>query len=188
MADIADVVTAVREDYFQNLQPHLDYYIRRVETLPTVTVKLDRGWSSQKSLQLALDDARDSDRRKGFTQVGPHRADLQILAGKVRAKDIVSRGQQKMLAAIMKIAQIKYLAETEQGVDIVLLVDDLSAELDTEFRKILLSMVSELKVQIFLTATELDALDSDALKENSVNMFHVEHGSVDQSDSLDSLQ
>ena len=51
LADIADVVTAVREDYLQNLQPHLDYYIRRVETLPEVTVKLDRGWSSQKSLQ-----------------------------------------------------------------------------------------------------------------------------------------
>ncbi|MEJ2179202.1 MAG: DNA replication/repair protein RecF [Gammaproteobacteria bacterium] len=188
LAEIADVVTTVREDYLHNFQPHLDYYISRVPNLPEVTVKLDRGWSLQKSLHQALEDSRDSDRRKGFTHVGPHRADLQILVGKVRAKDIVSRGQQKMLAAIMKIAQIKYLAETEQGVDIVLLVDDLSAELDTEFRTILLSMVSELKVQIFLTATELGALDSDALNENSDSMFHVEQGSVDQSDSVDSYQ
>ena len=179
LAEIAEVVTKAREDYIQNLQPHLDYYIRRVANLPEVTIKLDRGWSIHKSLKSALEESRDSDRRKGFTQVGPHRADMQILAGKVRAKDIVSRGQQKMLAAIMKIAQIKFLAETEQGADMVLLVDDLSAELDSEFRTILLSMVSELEVQIFLTTTELDALSIDDLKETSVHMFHVEQGLVE---------
>jgi len=179
LCEISERITKVRDEYIEQLQPHLDELIKSVGNLPYITVLLDRGWSAHKTLKQALDDSRDGDRKKGFTQLGPHRADLQILAENLRAKDVVSRGQQKMLTAIMKIAQVKNLVEAEKGVDNILLVDDLPAELDSDYRQRLLSIIINLKVQTFITATDKELLDVSS-SPSDVRLFHVEHGSIEQ--------
>jgi len=179
LCEISESITAVREEYLAQLQPQLEHLINNVPTLPNINIQLERGWAKHKSLKQALEDSIDADRRKGFTQLGPHRADLQIMAKERRAKDVVSRGQQKMLTAIMKIAQVRHLLENEQGTDCILLVDDLPAELDSEFRQELLRMIDHLKVQTFITATDLKMLTTD-IASNSTRLFHVKHGSVEQ--------
>jgi DNA replication and repair protein RecF len=59
----------------------------------------------------------------------------------------------------------------------VLLYDDLAAELDATHRKLILSVLSSMNIQLFLTAIEKDQLDLSAWRE--IKMFHVEHGCVE---------
>lgn len=178
LSDISEKITKAREDYLVLLQPHLDQLISNVTGLPEITIKLDRGWAQQKSLPQALDDSIENDRKRGFTQFGPHRADLKIQAGELRAKDLVSRGQQKMLTALMKLAQVNCLKEAGQGTNPILLVDDLPAELDADYRTQLLGMIAKANVQTFITTTDLDLLAENISMEAQV--FHVKHGSIDE--------
>ena len=178
---ISETITTARKNYLEQLQPYLDVLIRAIPGLPKIRINLEYGWPKQKTLIQTLIDAHEGDRKKGFTQFGPHRADLRILAGEVRAKELVSRGQQKMLAAIMKIAQVKCLQDTEQGANTVLLVDDLPAELDIEYRQILLEIVANTNVQTFITATEFTTLAADDLLKKA-EVFHVKHGAISKLD------
>jgi DNA replication and repair protein RecF len=121
----------------------------------------------------ALAASRERDRRAGTTQVGPHRADLVLELDDHRARGWVSRGQQKLVAAALVLGQAKLLAPG-WGDRAVLLVDDPAAELDSERCEKLLSLVSALPFQVFLTALDADALPGLVPDRT----FHVEQGRV----------
>ncbi len=82
-----------------------------------------------------------------------------------RARHRVSRGQQKMLAAALVIAQTRFLAaHTDAG--LVLLVDDPAAELDRDNRERLFNMLQQMPVQMFVTALEAEDLPWSARGSN----------------------
>ena len=129
-----------------------------------------QGWPAGQHFSESLDITLDSDISKGFTQNGPHRADLYIEVTDRRARHRVSRGQQKLVAAALIISQLNYLA-TESDVDHVLLVDDPAAELDRDNRFKLFQLLEEVPAQLFITALEVDNLAtfSTGLKYQLVN-------------------
>jgi DNA replication and repair protein RecF len=93
-----------------------------------------------------------------------------------RARYRVSRGQQKLLAATLVIAQIRFVAA--QGCkDMVLLVDDPAAELDPENRQRLFDLLQDMPAQMFITA--LDPKDLPWRKQGM--MFHVDQGKLSSS-------
>jgi DNA replication and repair protein RecF len=135
-----------------------------------------RGWSANSGLEQALEDSWSRDRAFGSTQVGPHRADLNLQFHDRRARHRVSRGQQKMLGAALVIAQTRFVAEHSEN-PLVLLVDDPAAELDRDNRGRLFEMLKDVPAQMFVTALEPGDLPEDLGWEQG-EMFHVEHGKV----------
>lgn len=136
-----------------------------------------RGWSSNVGLQEALADSWSRDRAFGATQVGPHRADLQIQVQDRRARHRVSRGQQKMLAAALVISQVRHVAAVTDT-ELLLLVDDPAAELDRDNRARLFTLLQNMPAQMFVTALEpADLPWSEGLSDTGKS-FHVEHGKV----------
>jgi len=88
-----------------------------------------QGWSRELSFEEALVQSWKLDAERRSTQVGPHRAELGIQLDGVTAKDRISRGQQKLLAAALLIAQIE-LFPPDAAARPTLLLDDPAAELD----------------------------------------------------------
>ncbi|MEC9375397.1 MAG: DNA replication/repair protein RecF [Pseudomonadota bacterium] len=121
----------------------------------SIDVKISylRGWPKGKDLGESLILSTNNDKSRGFTQFGPHRADLVINFGNKRARQTISRGQQKLLAAALVITQAKYYS-TRNPSDLVLLVDDPAAELDKINRENLFSLLENLSAQLFITALE----------------------------------
>jgi len=107
----------------------------------------------------------------GSTQAGPHRAELALSVEDRRARYRVSRGQQKLLAATLVIAQTRYVA-AQTGRELILLVDDPAAELDRENRRRLFDLLQHVPAQMFVTALEAEDLPWS----EQGRMFHVEHG------------
>ncbi len=98
----------------------------------------------------ALEQSWSHDLELGATQVGPHRAELSIRLDGTAVKDRISRGQQKLLAAALLIAQIKLFPE-DSPVQPTLLLDDPAAELDDERLANLIREVSSQPVQLIVT-------------------------------------
>ena len=138
-----------------------------------VALRYSRGWRRGLSLEEALAESEPRDQASGRTQVGPHRADWQVQLGGHPVRQTASRGQQKLVAAVLVLGQVMLAAEA--GLDPgVLLIDDPAAELDAARFGVLLELLQELPGQLLITGLAADALrpgPGDAL-------FHVEQGEV----------
>jgi DNA replication and repair protein RecF len=159
-----------------------DYLVRLSEPLKTVgaallgmevTVAYSSGWAQDDSFASALERSRERDTRLGITHVGPHRADISIRVAGQLAKERVSRGQQKLLASALILAQLQVQEALHPGRG-ALLLDDPAAELDGTRLSGLLSVVRGLSSQLFVTSLrpELDSLGEPGA------MFHVEQGQI----------
>jgi DNA replication and repair protein RecF len=140
-----------------------------------VEISLHQGWSAERDLGEALEHSLARDRERGLTHPGPHRADLAVRISGQPARDRVSRGQQKLLAAAMLLGQLEN--DAAQGSSVAaLLVDDPAAELDGANLERLLTVVLGLPAQLFITA--LDPRNPVLKSLPAGRRFHVEHGSV----------
>jgi len=129
------------------------------------------GWNEERGLLQTLEDGVDRDRQHGSTRFGPHRADLRLSYDSRRARKLVSRGQQKLLACAMIIGAAE-TAQTALQRPLLLLLDDPGAELDGEALARLMRRVVGLGSQVIATSLE----PNTPLFPAAAKTFHVEHG------------
>ena len=108
------------------------------------------GWARNFGLQEALELSWAQDQESGSTQVGPQRAELVIRLDGMGVKDRISRGQQKLLAAALLIAQLKLFPD-DAPIQPTLLLDDPAAELDDVRLAGLIEQVRQQHVQLIVT-------------------------------------
>ena len=139
----------------------------------TVSLEYQRGWPGDKDLTESLKATVERDIEVGSTQVGPHRGDLRINFDARKARKLISRGQQKLLACCLVIAATE-MVQTHLEKPLLLLVDDPTAELDTESVERLMVGIENLGCQVI--ATTLNS--AVEIFSSSPKLFHVEHGSL----------
>ena len=100
-----------------------------------------------------LEESRESDMQRGFTGFGPHKDDLKIEINGIDTRQYGSQGQQRTAALSIKLAEID-LIKQETGCSAILLLDDVLSELDQRRQRYLIEAMR--KVQVFVTATEID--------------------------------
>lgn len=167
-----------REQYAENLAAVLKESLPLFnQTLEGIGMVYRKGWSGD-TLEDAINLSFQRDMDRGATGPGPHKADLVLTLNGAPAKDRLSRGEQKAMTAAMVLAQARMICES--GNPPILLLDDLSSELDEEHLIKVLSAGLDLGVQTWLTGTELSPaiLKQTEVIETGYAMFHVEHGRV----------
>jgi DNA replication and repair protein RecF len=108
-----------------------------------------------------------------MTTVGPHRFEVVLRVEGRAVREVVSRGQQKLLGIAMAVSMSRYVAQTAGRIP-TLLLDDPAAELDAARTDALLQTVRSLGAQLVVTALHAD----DTLLGIPDVVFHVEHGGV----------
>ncbi|HET8659875.1 MAG TPA: DNA replication/repair protein RecF [Micromonosporaceae bacterium] len=99
---------------------------------------VDRAALAQ-ALGEALRQARPAEVERGVTLVGPHRDDLTLALGERPAKGYASQGESWSYAVALRLAAYDLLRS--EGVEPVLVLDDVFAELDTGRRDRLAALV-----------------------------------------------
>ncbi len=131
------------------------------------------GWDSDRPLLEVLRSDRRRDRRYRATQSGPHRGDVIVQVGGRAAKDHVSRGQQKLVAAGLMLAQLEVQEQERPGCS-ALLLDDPVAELDDANLTRLMEIVHRVPGQLWVTSLRADI---SGLPTNA-RLFHVKQGRI----------
>src|ERR1700693_4040933 len=116
------------------------------------------GWSRELSLGEALKSSWVHDQDTGVTQVGPQRAEITFRLDGAPVKDRISRGQQKLLASSLLMAQLSLFPNDAQ-IRPTLLLDDPAAELDGDRLLGLIREITMQSVQLVVTSlsTNFDA-------------------------------
>jgi DNA replication and repair protein RecF len=108
-------------------------------------------------LRLALEQARERERRQRQSLVGPHRDELRLTIQGLAAGDYASEGQQRTVALALKLAQGEVLAAVRGSLP-VYLIDDIFGELDPGRRNAVLHTLPA-AAQKWITTTHLGWLD-----------------------------
>lgn len=175
----AGLIDDMRRQYICSVVPFVYKFLSSFGSLPEIEIKYQRGWPEGAILADCLKSSRDKDGRLGHTHLGPHRATLEILAQGGPATDVLSRGQQKLVSAALKLAQGEHIIKT-MGIakSPVFLVDDLPAELDSQHRREFCRLLEEIGCQAFITSTDADLIGAHWQRPDEVRLFHVEHGNL----------
>jgi DNA replication and repair protein RecF len=174
LAEVAALIEAEQQDYVIRFKQKIAEIIPSLLDIQGLDFIYYPGWDDVRPLQDILAENLVGDLQLRYTQFGPHRADLRIMIGERLVKDVLSRGQQKLLACAMLLAQISLL-EQETGKKCALLVDDLTSELDEDKRKRIAAEISKLNVQAFITGTEKEPLIK-IFDQNLIKTLHLDQG------------
>ena len=124
----------------------------------------------------ALRDRRSDDLRRRVTTVGPHRDDLQVTLDGQPAGDFASQGQTRALVLALKLAELSAAREAT-GNPPLLLLDDVSSELDPKRSAMLFETLARDAGQCILTTTSPDFI---ALPSGAQSLeYRVERGRVE---------
>lgn len=176
MARAGEALSAMRGRYGERLAASLPAVAAEVAPgLEGLTVSYRPGWAGGQPLARAVAEGRAQDLRLGFSGQGPHRDDLRLeLAGRTAARRL-SRGQEKLVALAMVVAQARlYAADTGRAP--VLLLDDLPSELDAQHLARCVEVLSTLECQAFVTSVDEPA--ALAQWRGPRRWFHVEQGTL----------
>jgi len=165
-------ITEARQRALASLIPCLEQTFARFGGLD-VAVGFTTGWLAGTSLEDALRTNIDRDRSRGSTTAGPHRADVILRRSQRAARESLSRGQQKLTAVAMIVAQLRLLQD-QLNLRAVLLLDDPAAELDDKNLHRLFEELSALRCQMIATSLTQET----ALFQAPKATFHVEQGRV----------
>lgn len=175
-----DLITAAgfvelhRQTFLTAAKSHLESTIYRL-----VGVEIDviyrAGWDTDQELSAQLTERLVLDRQRGFTSIGPHRADIVFQQTGRRARTILSRGESKLLVLGVLLAFTVEI-QTQTGIQPVVLVDDLASELDAFSRERFFRALGELNGQAFITTVDADLIPTHVQKE--ATKFHVEQGKI----------
>ena len=114
----------------------------------------------------------------GYTRSGCHAADWTFKIDGYEPSQVFSRGQQKLFFIALCMAQIKTMdRQGENKLKSILLIDDISSELDASHQEIILNELVSLAVQTFITSTD-SSLARIAESNPVFSAFHVKHGQL----------
>lgn len=164
----------MRQNYVQKLSVALSNRLQQLEATFHVELQYRCGWKEENSLETLMSKNIEYHRRMKTTTDGPHRAELIIHTDGIQAKQLLSRGQQKVLVYLMHLSQLDLLS-TQESRHAIVLCDDLTSELDVPHAQRLINQLVGLAGQVFVTGVNLDVLADE-----SHSRFHMEHGVVEK--------
>jgi|TARA_B110000037_G_scaffold171412_1_gene194593 DNA replication and repair protein RecF len=176
-------ISQARTNYIQKLvkileESSLQKLESFIESTKNLAFKLQTGWTkdvdglNQNEIITYLQNNKDSFIRTKHLGYGPHRATVDFYLNK-KNEGFLSRGEQKKLSIVFWMLQVLVLAK--ENSDPVVLIDDISSELDQKKINSILDFLTNLNIQIFITDIGNKELPLDPKK---TNIYHIKNGII----------
>ncbi len=136
----------------------------------------------ENSLKHQLEVSRKSDYEVGYTTLGIHKDDWEMLIGERLMRKIGSEGQNKTYLIALKMAEYTHTLEQVTPIRPTLLLDDLFDKLDAERVERIMTLVAQENFgQIFITDTNRKYLDEIIRAQGTdFALFQLSHGEAIQ--------
>ena len=174
---LGSAVSDQRQAYLALLKPYFEATLRELAPELDVELVYQQGWPRGENLHKVLGESSPREVKYGSTLWGPHRADVQLRTEAGAAAAVLSRGQGKVVASAMQIAQAALLSDRERKTS-VFLIDDAGAELDIAHNRRFFCVLEGTGGQILATSTRSIPGGGDEGAAGDVATFHVKQGVI----------
>ncbi len=166
LAHQAETVVKARGSLLQIIQNEISQFYRQLGGVDDVVLTYQSNVSERteeyasRFLQF-LESGTARDIALGYTGLGPHRDDIQILLADQPAADRASRGETRTIVVALKLLETELLSRfyAPQEIRPTLLLDDVLSELDLIHQERVLEGLKH--HQVFLTTTDAHALSAN---------------------------
>jgi DNA replication and repair protein RecF len=159
-----------RQRHFDSISANISKILTELDpALAAISLDYQAGWHGEE-YGATLSANRSRDLERGQTTSGPHRADMALSSGSNPARAVLSRGEQKLVAAALVLTQAEQLAGA--GEKPLILLDDLASEFDGKHFESVLHRALACGAQVWVTGTREAGMDQPCAR------FHVEQGTV----------
>ena len=169
LSQLANQLDSFRQEYFVKWEIIFTKVLSQLTDCPS-SIRYYKGWDRKltgKSLEQILAEHFVSDTQKSYTQYGAHQADLYIESNDLKAKQILSRGQQKIILIALKLAQGEILEH-----NCLYLFDDLAAELDERHQNRLFNYLINQEGQYVITSIN-ETAPTDSIPDNHLSIHKI---------------
>lgn len=174
LAAAGEQVTVLRQRYLDGWRPVLVATVAEfLGELGAARLDFKPGWDLRIGLAEALAEAREHDLARGFSTLGPHRADWSLRFERAPQREHLSRGQEKLCALACVLAQSQRFAD-QTGEWPIVCLDDLASELDIPHQALVVARLAASGAQVLVTGTVVPATLADVPHRR----FHVEQGLI----------
>jgi DNA replication and repair protein RecF len=144
-----------------------------------IAYKYKKGWIKD-DLADSLQQGLGRDKKLQYSKEGPHAADWLFVINDIHPAELLSRGQQKLYFIALALSQAKLvnMQNKSQSIMPILLIDDLSSELDIVHQELVMHVLSKQELQCFISTT--DTRVASLRESEKMKVFHVEQGNVTQ--------
>lgn len=171
-------IDEIRQQYLAELTPYLVTFCQALmpEIDTDVVCQYRSGWPKNTDDLLSLYQHNyPKEKQLGHTQYGAHRADIRFKFHNQEAMNVLSRGQQKLFVCALLLAQAS-LHEKVVNEPVIMLIDDLPAELDENHRLKLLELLQILKIQHVISSTSADLIP--ILNPETTQAWQIDSGTI----------
>ena len=122
----------------------------------------------------SLEERKTEEFRRAQACVGPHRDDIIFYINENEATKFASQGQQRTVVLALKLSELDIIT-AKTGDELILLLDDVLAELDDLRQNYLLKSITA-ATQVVITSVDTLLFDDEFLKD--VKIYKVENGNI----------
>lgn len=165
MAEEGAKILKVRSKYIRIIEEFAKtIHIRLTDESEELSILYNGQWedcyndmeNNYKMLMEKMLNSLEKDLYRGFSSVGPHRDNIEILINNMDSRVFLSQGQQRTLILTLKLAQLKMFHDIKE-IGPVILLDDVFSELDENRTNYLLNEIKD--YQSIITATSESFID-----------------------------
>lgn len=135
------------------------------------------GFADIEAFQQELRQRRNKDAQRGTATFGPHRDELELCLDGRTARKHASQGQQRLLTLALKVAELACVRNA-RGLHPLLLLDDVSSELDPERTGAVYDVVRQAPSQVLVTTTRPELFDTSTLSRGARADFRLQGGKL----------
>jgi DNA replication and repair protein RecF len=174
-----DRLDSNRVSFFKETVEELDSIFNKInpckitDKLKHITIEFFSGWNKEKTLYEVLFQNQQKDILSKVTTRGPHKADIKILMNGMDAKQILSRGEQKILSIFWCCAQNEVLKK-KYNINATLIIDDIKSELDDSTFGVFLNLLKFIDNQVIFSCIDDHFSSKMDLNYKDFKKFHVE--------------
>jgi DNA replication and repair protein RecF len=141
----------------------------------------------EETFRAELAARRGSDRRRHVATFGPHRDDLELRVDGRPARKHASQGQHRILTLTLKLAELAAIREA-RGAHPILLLDDVSSELDPTRIGAVYDFLRESQSQVFVTTTRPELFQTPGAGPQDRHDYRLKSGALVPLDSAHTAQ
>lgn len=172
----AEIIYQYRKEYIQKLQEKLEeIHPELTNDKESIKIRYITRFKSKEDFLEILNQNLNLDLLRGYTSEGPQREDFEILINDKSLNLYGSQGQHRTAILALKIAEMKII-EDEVSDSPILLLDDITSELDEHRIQAIFNSVN--KYQVFITCTDINLiLKYDCLTKN-IKLYNIDSGKI----------
>ena len=177
LASMAEKVYNYRKMYIDKL------YEKMLKIHPMVTnnkenikIVYKTKFKNKEDFVKKLEENFNLDLYKGYTSIGPHRDDFEIYINDNLLNIYGSQGQHRTAILSLKIAEMEIFKD-ETLENPVLLLDDVTSELDLERIKLIFSKIMD--YQVFITCTDVGIIMNNECLTKNLKLYKIVNGNLE---------